>query len=143
MVFIGKLKRLIWFFRKLESLKITASTALIKNSAGEYLFVKPAYRDDFQLPGGYAHTYEDPKEAVVREVKEELGIDVKVSRLLDVDHLKGLLIFLYELEPLSDEKLSSIVLEEGEIESHKYVSGENLDMANINSYVLERVKKII
>ena len=36
------------------------------------------------LPGGHIEIGEDSKEAVVREFKEETGIDVKVERLISI-----------------------------------------------------------
>lgn len=39
-------------------------------------------RDEWELPGGQLEAGEEPVDCVVREVKEELNIDVAVERLL-------------------------------------------------------------
>jgi 8-oxo-dGTP pyrophosphatase MutT (NUDIX family) len=46
------------------------------------LIHKQAKDEHWALPGGRVELQEDSKTSVVREVKEELGIDVKVDRLL-------------------------------------------------------------
>lgn len=54
---------------------------VIKNK--KILLVK-AY-DKYHLPGGGVHIAEDPAIAVMREVKEETGINVSKPTLLDID----------------------------------------------------------
>ncbi len=46
------------------------------------LIHKQADDDHWALPGGRVTVMEDSQTSIVREVKEELGIDVKVDRLL-------------------------------------------------------------
>lgn len=50
--------------------------------AREGLILLKNERDEWELPGGQLEAREEPAACVVREVKEELGIDVKVDRLL-------------------------------------------------------------
>jgi 8-oxo-dGTP pyrophosphatase MutT (NUDIX family) len=60
--------------------------AIIHDHAGRILLVKPSYRDDtWEIPGGGLDAGEDPLQAVVREVKEELGRDHAPGRLLVID----------------------------------------------------------
>lgn len=45
------------------------------------------HRRDFDLwnlPGGHVEKYESPSEAVVREIKEETGVDARIQRLSGV-----------------------------------------------------------
>ncbi|MFB7852687.1 NUDIX domain-containing protein [Streptomyces sp. NPDC056053] len=66
---------------------IAGAGAVIHDTAGRILLVKPSYRDDtWEIPGGGLDLGEDPRQAVQREVKEELGIDdLAPGRLLVVD----------------------------------------------------------
>jgi 8-oxo-dGTP diphosphatase len=62
-----------------------AAGALFLNDAGEILLVRPTYKPGWDIPGGYVHTSESPLDACKREIREELGIDLAVGRLLVID----------------------------------------------------------
>jgi 8-oxo-dGTP diphosphatase len=66
--------------------KRMASAALFLNAQNDMLIVKPIYRKDWLLPGGVVEERESPRQACIREVKEELGLDVAESQLLCVDN---------------------------------------------------------
>lgn len=51
---------------------------------GKLLMVQEADDEGWSLPGGWADIGDSPTEAVEREVREETGLEVKVSRLLGV-----------------------------------------------------------
>ena len=59
-------------------------TAIVRNERGEVLLLEHAFRRRYPwaLPGGWMERREPPERAVVREVKEETGLDVEVERLL-------------------------------------------------------------
>jgi 8-oxo-dGTP diphosphatase len=62
-----------------------AAAALITDTAGQVLLVKPNYRDHWTLPGGICDHAEPPHIACAREACEELGLDLPVGRLLVID----------------------------------------------------------
>jgi 8-oxo-dGTP pyrophosphatase MutT (NUDIX family) len=64
---------------------VAAAAALIHDTAGNVLVVKPNYRDHWTLPGGICEFGEPPHVACAREVAEEIGIRIPVGRLLSVD----------------------------------------------------------
>ena len=58
--------------------------AIVENSKGEWLVVKKSYsglKGRWSLPAGFVHEGETINEAVIREVKEETGIDCFVMGL--------------------------------------------------------------
>ncbi|WP_200306139.1 NUDIX domain-containing protein [Streptomyces adelaidensis] len=65
--------------------KRVAADVLLRDSSGRVLLVKPTYKPGWDLPGGMAEANEPPERTVVRELKEELGLDVTVRGLLVVD----------------------------------------------------------
>ncbi len=68
--------------------KRVAAGALIRNDAGLVLIMKPTYRASWVIPGGAVEEEEAPKVGCRRELREELGIEHPVGRLLVVDYNK-------------------------------------------------------
>lgn len=66
----------------MRNYKITiVTTAFIKNGNGKFLFVKRADNDNFlpgywEMPGGKTDFGEELTDAVTREIKEEVGLDI-------------------------------------------------------------------
>jgi 8-oxo-dGTP diphosphatase len=64
---------------------VATAGALIHDTAGNVLIVKPNYRDHWTLPGGICEFGEAPHAGCAREVSEEIGLSLPVGRLLSVD----------------------------------------------------------
>ena len=65
----------------------SASAGVVLDARARVLLVRRAiapYRDHWALPAGYQEADEDPRCAVVREVREETGVEIRVLGLLDV-----------------------------------------------------------
>jgi len=61
------------------------SAVLFTDVAGRALLVEPVYKDYWEIVGGCVEENESPRQAAIREVKEELGKAVTPGRLLVVD----------------------------------------------------------
>jgi ADP-ribose pyrophosphatase YjhB (NUDIX family) len=60
--------------------------AIIRDDAGRILFVHQTYRSDdgWSVPGGFLKRNEEPRDAAVRETREEVGLEVRAGALLAV-----------------------------------------------------------
>lgn len=65
--------------------KRCAAGVLFTGPDGRILLVEPAGKAYWDLPGGIVEANESPAAAAAREVKEELGLVVRVGNLLVVD----------------------------------------------------------
>ena len=60
---------------------------LVRDDRGRVLLCRLTYKNDWDLPGGVVEVNESPQDAVSREVKEELDLDVTAGELLLTDWL--------------------------------------------------------
>ena len=58
---------------------------LMRDAADRVLLCETQFKKDWELPGGIVEPLEPPRLGAAREVREELGIDLKVGRLLVID----------------------------------------------------------
>ena len=63
---------------------------VVINEKNELLVIKERINPHYKLPGGHIDNDEDISTAVVREVKEETGIDVKFTSIIALGHFKPL-----------------------------------------------------
>jgi 8-oxo-dGTP pyrophosphatase MutT (NUDIX family) len=67
--------------------KRAISQVLIRDEDDRVLLCQLTYKQDWDLPGGVVEVGESPELAAIREVKEELGLDVSSNGLLLTDWL--------------------------------------------------------
>ena len=65
------------------NLAVTVSCKAIVLQDGK-VWLRKNERNDWELPGGRLDEYEQPEEAVIREVREELGFATTPPQLVDV-----------------------------------------------------------
>lgn len=65
-----------------------AGGAIIRNKEGKILILEPTYKDHWEIPGGVTEDNESPRQSAEREIKEELGVDIKVGHCL-VTHYRA------------------------------------------------------
>jgi ADP-ribose pyrophosphatase YjhB (NUDIX family) len=63
---------------------VVAVTAFVTDEAGRVLMIRRTDNDLYSIPGGGQEFGETISQTVVREVKEETGIDVKVTGLIGI-----------------------------------------------------------
>lgn len=68
-----------------DLLLLPGVTALIYNDAGEVLLNHRTDNDNWSVLGGAVDPGETPAEAIVREMREEIGVEVAVDRVAGVD----------------------------------------------------------
>lgn len=97
-----KILRVYWRVRRPETRGALAAIWC----RGKILVIQTTYRDAVSLPGGYVKRGESPEAAVLREIREEIGVSVDPSRIRhayhgtkDFEHRKDTLdIFAVELD---------------------------------------------
>lgn len=70
------------FVRDIYPTPSISCRALILNSKQEILLVKEAKTKNWSLPGGWCDLYESPSQAIIKECRQEAGVDIEISRLL-------------------------------------------------------------
>ena len=89
----------------------TASAAAVLDERGRVLLIRrriEPFRGAWALPAGYQELDEDPRETALREVREESGLVVEVTRLFDVlwmpdDPRKPANVLVFLCRPVSGE----------------------------------------
>jgi ADP-ribose pyrophosphatase YjhB (NUDIX family) len=109
-----------------------AAGALFFDDSGRVLLVRPTYKPSMDIPGGYVEPGETPREACVREVREELGIQPAIGRLLVVDWAPlpeegDKVLFVFDGGILGDESLKEITFVDGELSACEFHPVEDLD----------------
>lgn len=68
-----------------QARKRVATKVLLRDTHDRLLLVDPAYKAYWDLPGGMAEDNENPRASAARELREELGVHVRIGELLVVD----------------------------------------------------------
>ncbi|MER7503528.1 NUDIX hydrolase [Nonomuraea pusilla] len=109
-----------------------AAGALFFDDSGRVLLVRPTYKSAMDIPGGYVEPGETPHEACIREVREELGIQPAIGRLLAVDWAPlpqegDKVLFVFDGGTLDGELLKQITFADNELSAYEFRPVEELD----------------
>jgi len=104
---------------------------LVRDAEARVLLVEPTYKPDWEIPGGTVETDESPRAGCAREVREELGLDLAVGRLLVLewqpsatDRTESLL-FVYDGGVLPRD--AEVTLPADELASYRFVEPGDID----------------
>ena len=110
--------------------KRAIAQGVLRDPAGRVLLCELTYKAEWDLPGGVVDPSESPAECVVREVREELSIDVEVRALLAVNWLppwrgwSDATVFVFDLGIADEELIARTTLERREIRSLHFAAEE-------------------
>lgn len=110
-----------------------AAGALFVDAAGRPLLVKPSYKPEWEIPGGYVHEGEAPHTACRREILEELGKDLVVTpQPLVIDWAPApnegdKILFIFDGGELSEADFATMIFADGEIVDARFVDVGSLD----------------
>ncbi|MGW8556216.1 NUDIX domain-containing protein [Streptomyces tubercidicus] len=102
-----------------------ASGALFFDEQGRVMMLEPTYKDYWEIPGGYVEIGESPRQGCIREVREELGIEPEIGRLLAVDWAPSpsegdKVLYIFDGGVLTPELHGQIRLQSSEIGSYDF-----------------------
>jgi len=110
-------------------LPVFVAAALIENEKGELLISQrlPGSHNGmrWEFPGGKIDYGESPKETLIREIKEELNLDIEVGKMVEHSSVmygeKHVIVLGFHAKPLSAN------IEKREVHDFKWVHPKELD----------------
>ncbi|WP_285475437.1 NUDIX hydrolase [Actinoplanes sp. NBRC 101535] len=109
-----------------------AAGALFFDEEGRVLLVKPAYKEGWDIPGGYVEPGESPRAACVREIQEELGLSATIGNHLVVDWAPAKnegdkMLFVFDAGLLTEFESTQINFSDGELAEWRFVADSELE----------------
>jgi RimJ/RimL family protein N-acetyltransferase/ADP-ribose pyrophosphatase YjhB (NUDIX family) len=126
--------------------KRVIAQGLIRNSANEILLCELTYKKEWDLPGGVVDPLESPAHAVVREIREELQVEVSPRSLVAVNWLSpwrgwdDAMLFVFDLG-VDDDVIARARLEPRELRSLHWCSLEEVERRSA-PYVTRMLRRV-
>jgi len=131
-----------------QARKRVAADVLILDQAGRVLLVDPTYKPDWDMPGGMAEANERPSAAAERELREELGLELSVGRLLYLEWAPphgpwdDTLMFVFDGGTLSDASIAALRTTDDELRTFAFVSVDEA-RGRLRPYVWQRLRQAV
>ena len=117
---------------------------------GDSIWLRKNERDDWELPGGRLDEDEQPEQTIVREIAEELGVELVSPRLVDVYIWKkdfgttthvGIVTFASNVgQKVGEPELNG---EAGKAEFQKFIIRAALQLDNLPEVYKRAIRKIL
>ena len=110
--------------------KRAIAQGVLRDPAGRVLLCELTYKAEWDLPGGVVDPFESPADCVVREIREELAIEVEVRSLLAVNWLppwrgwSDATVFVFDLGVADEDVIARTTLERREIRALHFADEE-------------------
>jgi ADP-ribose pyrophosphatase YjhB (NUDIX family) len=127
-----------------QARKRVSADAILRDAHGRILLVDPRYKPDWDLPGGMAEANEPPADAVRRELREELGLEIQIGDLLCVDWVSphgpwdDLVSFIFDGAVLDEDAIAGLRLTDNELGAFEFCD-EGQVKERLRPYVWRRV----
>lgn len=101
---------------------------MLFDSKQRLLIVKPSYKAGWIIPGGVVEKDESPLRACIREVREEVGLNVKRMRMVGLDYVSAAkgknenLQFIFYGGVLAATKIQRIKLQPDELADFQFAA---------------------
>jgi len=112
--------------------KRVIAQGLIRNAANEILLCELTYKKEWDLPGGVVDPHESPAQALRREIREEMQVDVSTQSLLAVNWLPpwhgwdDAMLFVFDLG-VHDDVITRACLEPREVRALHWCTLEQVE----------------
>lgn len=107
---------------------IAVATIFIENSEGKFLIQKTSKEkgDVFSTTGGHIDSGETPLEAIIRETKEEIGVDITSEEIQDYGYLMYDVPLRFMFYTKKDVDINNTKLQKEEVDYVKYMSVDEI-----------------
>lgn len=122
--------------------KISQKAIVVKD--GKVLLVRdPSDASIWELPGGRLHATETPQEGLLRELREEIGVEALINRVVHVEqfqHVKtgqNMFLVAYEATFSPDQEITPL---DGEVGEWRWITKDQLFEQEIYDNCLRALK---
>ncbi len=124
---------------------IAVGVIFIENDNGEYLIQKTSKEKGgyYSSTGGHIDHGEDAYTTIIREVKEELGIDISKDDVIDLGFIEDRFILRFTFYLRKNVNLNDVVLQSEEVESVSYKSADEIRKLLDNGLMHEGHYKVL